>query len=250
MFGLKGKKILVTGASSGIGRAIAISCSQQGAELILSGRDEKKLVETQNQLVEGNHQFFVQDLGQPDQLDASFSEFLNLHGKIDGFVHAAGMEMTIPLSMMRPHHFQTLFAINVIAGFELCRIITKKKFSPPEGASIVFISSVMAKKAKPGLTGYCSTKGALESGMRPMALELAPRKIRVNCIAPGYVETGMTLSLFNSISEIQKSALITSHPLGLGAGTDIGNVCVYLLSDQSSWITGTTLTIDGGYSLG
>jgi len=141
-----------------------------------------------------------------------------------------------------------MFATNVISGFELARMISKKKYLDENGASFVFISSVIGTLGQPGKIAYCSSKGALISGAKAMALELARKNIRVNCILPGHVKTEMANRLFENISEKSKKEIMDMHPLGLGIPEDIANASAFLLSDASRWITGTILIVDGGYS--
>ena len=169
-------------------------------------------------------------------------------GKISGFVHSAGIEMTLPLRSMQPSYYEDMFATNVISGFELARIISRKKYLGESGVSFIFISSVMGILGQAGKVGYCSSKGALISGAKAMALELAKKNIRVNCILPGVVETEMSNKMLENLPEESKKSILGMHPLGLGKPEDIANACAFLLSDASRWITGTNLIVDGGYS--
>jgi NAD(P)-dependent dehydrogenase (short-subunit alcohol dehydrogenase family) len=135
----------------------------------------------------------------------------------------------------------------LIAGFELAKILSKKKYSHEQGSSFVFISSVMGILGQKGKVGYCCSKGAVITGCKAMALELAPKNIRVNCVLPGVVKTEMTEKLFKIIPQESKDNIIAMHPLGLGTPDDIANACVFLLSDASRWVTGANLLVDGGY---
>ena len=247
-FGLNKKNIIVTGASSGIGRGCAITFSQLGANVILIGRNKERLENTYNKLDKGNHLIVSQDITEYDKLEEVVNTAVEKVGKISGFVHSAGIEMTLPLRSMNPSCYEDMFAINVISGFELARIISKKKYLDENGASFVFISSVMGMLGQAGKVGYCSSKGALISGAKAMALELVSKNIRVNCILPGVVETEMSNKMFQGLSVESKREIIDMHPLGLGKPTDVAYVCVFLLSDAARWITGTNLVIDGGYS--
>lgn len=247
-FSLSNKNIIITGASSGIGRECAITFSQLGANVILIARNEERLKQTFNKLSKGNHIVIVQDITKYDKLEKIVSNTVKKVGKISGFVHSAGIEMTLPLRSMNPSYYENIFRINVISGFEFARIISKKKYFEQRGASFIFISSVMGILGQAGKVGYCSSKGALISGIKAMALELASKNIRVNCILPGVVETEMTNKMFDKFSEDSKKMTINMHPLGLGKPSDIAYGCVYLLSDAALWITGTNLVIDGGYS--
>ena len=247
-FSLKDKNILITGASSGIGRQCAITFSQLGASVILIARNEERLKETYNRLERGNHLIISQDITEYNKLEEVVNTAADKIGKISGFVHSAGIEMTLPLKNMQPSYYEKMFSVNVIAGFELAKIVSKKKYINKEGASFVFISSVMGIVGNPALIGYSASKGALISAIKSMALEFILKNIRVNCISPGHVETEMASKLFKKLSEESKKNIVDMHPLGLGKPEDIAYACVYLLSDSAGWVTGTNLIIDGGYS--
>jgi len=247
---LKNKNIIITGASSGIGRQCAITFSQLGANIILIARNKERLKDTLNKLEKGNHLIVPQNITEYDKLEEVVNIAVDKIGRISGFVHSAGIEMTLPLRSMTPSYYEDMFAINVISGLELARIISKKKYLDKNGASFVFISSVMGILGQLGKIGYCSSKGSLISGVKAMALELAFKKIRVNCILPGVVETEMSNEMFQKLSEESKKNIVDMHPLGLGKPEDIAYACVYLLSDSARWVTGTNLIIDGGYSAG
>jgi NAD(P)-dependent dehydrogenase (short-subunit alcohol dehydrogenase family) len=248
-FSLLDKNILITGASSGIGRKCALLCNKMGANVIIIGRQLDKLSEVNAQLSGKNNLLYVQDITQFDELESLVADTFSKIGPIDGFVHSAGIALTLPLSMMNHHHYEKLFATNVIAGFDLARILSNKKYVNSEGASFVFISSVMGIIGDLALTAYSSSKGALISGMRSMALELAPKKIRVNCISPAYIEdTKIVENFLDDLSEENKKARMAMLPLGYGKTEDVAYGCIYLLSSVSQWVTGTNLIIDGGYS--
>jgi len=249
IFNLNNKNVILTGASSGIGRQCAIIFSQLGANVILIARNKKRLKETYNKLEKGNHLIISQDIIDYDKLEEVVNTAVDKIGRISGFVHSAGIEMTLPLRNMQPPYYEKMFSINVISGFELAKIISKKKYLNKEGASFVFISSVMGIVGQSGKVAYCSSKGALISGIRAMALELTKKNIRVNCILPGVVETEMSKEMLKKLSEESKRSIIDMHPLGLGKPEDIANACAFLLSDASKWITGTNLIVDGGYSV-
>jgi NAD(P)-dependent dehydrogenase (short-subunit alcohol dehydrogenase family) len=149
---------------------------------------------------------------------------------------------------MEPSFYEKMFSINVISGFELARIISKKKYLDNKGSSFIFISSVMGVVGNSALIGYSATKGALISATKSFALELISKNVRVNSISPGYVKTEMANKLFDKIPKEAREQIINMHPLGLGTPEYIANACVFLLSDASRWITGTNLIVDGGYS--
>jgi NAD(P)-dependent dehydrogenase (short-subunit alcohol dehydrogenase family) len=144
--------------------------------------------------------------------------------------------------------YNEIFSVNVFSGFELAKIISKKNYINDAGGSFVFISSIMGMVGQPGKIGYCASKGALLAGSRAMALELAAKKIRVNCVCPSIVETEMTEKLFQGLPEESKQEIIKMHPLGLGKPEDVASAALFLLSDTSRWITGSQLVVDGGYS--
>lgn len=247
-FSLADKRIVVTGASSGIGRAVAYACGLMGARMCLLGRDERRLAETQAQLPPGQHHFKSLDLARIEEIEPFICADVGQYGPIDGLVHAAGIEMTVPLQAMRPRHYQSLFSINVHSGFELARVIAQKKHAGPNGGSLVFIASVMGMLGQGGKVGYCASKGALISGVKALAVELAPKHIRVNSISPALVETDMSKKLLAEVPDESKNAILANHPLGLGRPEDVAYACVYLLSDAAKWVTGSNLVVDGGYS--
>jgi len=246
-FLLDNKNIIITGASSGIGKQCAISCSQRGANVILVARNEERLKQTFLQIQPGSNLYYSLNITNYNALEKIIEESVDRLGKIDGFIHPAGIEMTLPLKMMKPEYYEKLFSTNVISGFEIAKILSKKKYSNSD-ASFVFIASIMGILGQSGKVGYCSSKGALIAGIKAMALELANKNIRVNCISPAIVETEMTKKLFENMAKQTKESIAKMHPLGFGKPEDVANACIYLLSDASRWITGTNMIVDGGYS--
>ena len=248
-FALTGKKILITGASSGIGKQCAISCSQMGATVILIGRNEENLEKIMALLSKGDHQYYVFDVTNYSKIEDLVIDTVSKSGKVSGFIHSAGIDLSLPINVTKPEHYEALFATNVIAGFEFSKILSKKKYSDESGSSFVFIASIMSIVGNSSLTGYSASKGAIIAGIRSLALELADKKIRVNAISPAQIsETKMTHDKFSLLSKENVHKIFSSHPLGLGSTEDVANGCIYLLSDASKWITGTNLIIDGGYS--
>ena len=248
-FTLEGKKILITGASSGIGKQCAISCSQMGAMVTLIGRNKDNLQKTMALLSKGNHQYFVFDVTDYSGIEAIVNDAVRKTGKVSGFIHSAGIDLPMPLNVTKPENYEALFATNVIAGFEFAKILSKRKYSDESGSSFVFISSIMSIVGNPSLSVYSASKGAIVAGIRSIALEFANKKIRVNAISPGQIcNTKMTDNKFSLLPKEDIDKISDSHPLGLGSVEDVANGCIYLLSDASKWITGTNLIIDGGYS--
>jgi NAD(P)-dependent dehydrogenase (short-subunit alcohol dehydrogenase family) len=160
----------------------------------------------------------------------------------------AGKEETLPLISYRPDKMESIFKVNFLANAELVRVFSKKKYSQ-DNSSIVIVSSVMSILGQPAKVGYCSSKAAILGLVKSAALELAKRRIRINAISPGVVQTPMTDGLFNLLSLEQIEEIRLMHPLGFGHVTDIYPSILFLLSDSSGWITGQNIIIDGGYSI-
>lgn len=246
-FSLEGKKILVTGASSGIGRQCAIDCSRMGAKVLAIGRNKERLDCLMEEL-EGKGVYYSFNLQGIDGIMELVSNMVAEHGKLDGFIHAAGIEITQPVKLTNSEDYESLYRVNCLSAFEiiknLCGIKTFNK-----GGSIVLISSISGVIARKGLSAYAASKGALISASRVIALEMASRDVRVNTISPGTILTPMMQKALDTMSGEEKARRIEGFPLGLGQTTDISNACIYLLSDASRWITGQNIIIDGGYSI-
>ncbi len=247
-FSLIDKTILITGASSGIGASCSQICSESGANLILMGRNQNNLLQTLKQLKPGNHSVISFDLLNIEGIEKELEEPLSRYGKIHGLIHCAGIDITRPLNALRKSDYQVVFDTNVISGFEIARILSKKQYSATNGSSYIFISSVMGIVGESAKTAYSASKGALLAGCRSMALELAAKKIRVNCISPAIIQTELVEKLFSELPEGAVDIIKSKHPLGFGTPQDIANACIFLLSDEAKWITGSNLVIDGGYS--
>ena len=248
LFSLDNKNILVTGASSGIGAGCSITCSQSGANLILAGRNKNRLDQILEKLKPANHSILSYDLTNLEGIEKALGDLLNKYGKIHGFIHSAGIDITKPISSLRYNDYQEVFNTNVISGFEIARVLSKKQFCPTGGASYIFIASVMGMVGETAKIAYSASKGSLLAGCRSMALELAIKKIRVNCISPAIVQTELVEKLFSQLPEDAFDRIKSLHPLGFGSPIDIANACIFLLSDEAKWITGSNLVIDGGYS--
>jgi len=249
-FSLKNKTILITGASSGIGRETAIVFSKLGAKTILLSRDKKRLEETKDSLINSEvHLIIPIDLSDYDQIESNIQKLKKEVNKLDGIVHCAGISSTIPLRSINEKKLQDHFDINVNASIILTKFLLSRKISlVNEGASIVFISSVMANVGEVGKTVYAMTKGALIAGVKSLAIELALKHIRVNAISPGVVVTPLSSASFYSQNQERLNKVRSLHPLGLGKPEDVANACAYLISDASGWVTGTNLIVDGGYT--
>ena len=242
-FTLKGKTILVTGASSGIGQATAIECAQMGAEVVITGRDTERLQATADLMGILKAQIAADLTNQEDveRLVASLPP-------LDGAVLCAGNSTTLPLQFGSREKFDEMFNVNFFAPVELLRLMYKKKVLQ-KGASVVLIASIGGTHSfMPGNGVYGASKAALNSLMKYAAREYASRKIRVNSICPGMVDTPLIHR--GTITEEQLVEDAKRYPLGrYGKPDDIANGAVYLLSDASSWLTGHDLVIDGGFSI-
>lgn len=248
-FSLKNKVILITGASSGIGRSCSVECSKRGADLILVGRNYNELMITVSLLApETKAEIIAADITQTGNLEAMIADKVADLGKISGFIHCAGIEKTLPLKKHSATRYRDIFEINVIAGFEIAKILSLKKYKDAT-SSFVFISSVAGIVGEPGKAAYSASKGAVISGVRSLAMELCRSNIRVNSISPAMVNTPILEKMFQEIGEEASSEIIRKHPLGIGNPEDVANACIFLLSDASKWVTGTNMVVDGGYSV-
>ncbi len=240
-------KILLTGATSGIGFETLKQLVTDGHTVYAIGRDFSKidffLKDHKSQILD-----FIFDFNNVDQIEQLFLQFNLEDQKFDGFIHCAGIEETLPLSLYSTSKIKNIFDINVFSGIELLRHFTKKKYCN-NGASVVFLSSVMGTLGQPGKVGYCATKAAILGLVKASALEYAKRKIRVNAVLPGIINTPMTQNLFSQINKDQIEEIQNMHPLGFGEVQDVVPTILFLISENAKWITGQSIIVDGGYSI-
>jgi len=243
-FSLKGKTILITGASSGIGKTTAIECSKMGALVVITGRDEDRLQETFGQLVGTGHQQYIADLSLENELNSLVSDLPVL----DGIVHAAGMVKVLPFPFISSNELMVTFSINFFAPVLLSQKLIKSG-KIIKGGSVVFMSSISGSViASAGHSVYAASKGAVTAMVKGMAIDLAPKKIRVNSISPGMIETPLIHN--DRITQGQLDEDKKHYPLKrYGKPEEIAFASIYLLSDASAWVTGTNLIIDGGFTL-
>ena len=243
LFDLSGKHVLVTGASSGIGRSIAVLSSSLGATLTIIGRNEKRLNETLSSLSGEEHNAVCCDLTCPD----SVNDMVDSLPFLDGIVFCAGVQETCLAKNVDGQVLDKLMNTNFRSTVLLnSQILKKKKLK--KNSSVVFISSVAALRcAEVGNAIYSSTKAAISSFARVLALELAPRRIRVNIVSPGMVRTPL-LNQFDMTAEQFRSDE-QKYPLGYGSPEDVANTVAFLLSDATKWMTGTDIVLDGGLTL-
>ena len=242
---LDGKHILVTGASSGIGREVAILLSRLGARLIITGRNSERLQSTVALLHGSDHVVAPFDLAHLDDIPKWIKALTKSHGALNGLAHCAGQQISKPIKMVNADFINKLTQVNISAGLLLARGFRQKGCFVPGGA-IVFIASASSLVGQATNAVYCATKGGIVMAARALAVELAASDIRVNCISPAMVETEM-LDRFKAILTADRfEELKKGHPLGLGRPEDVANAVAYLLAETGRWISGTNLLLDGG----
>lgn len=239
-FTLEGKTILVTGASSGIGRGIAIACSKMGATIVINGRNERRLAETINEMKGDNHLSLAADLSDGQALSAMVAKL----PKLDGIVHCAGIGQRVLCKQLQETDVDDMMEVNFKAPVMLqAEILKQKKIN--KGASVVFIASIASGSPTIGNAMYSASKGAIISYANCLALELAPRFIRVNCILPAMIWTDLIFK--GGLTEKELKEDEKKYPLKrYGKPEDVANLAIYLLSDASTWMTGSSIKITGG----
>ena len=242
-YNIEGKRILITGASSGIGRATAIECSKLGATCVLCGRNEERLQETLSQLEGVGHVTIAADLLKAEDLQRITANC----DKLDGVVLNAGINLMAPIYFLKEEDVNQVFATNTLAPMHLMQALLKARKINAK-ASLVFTSSIDALNPDVSSSAYAASKAALTSFMRSCAKELAPRQIRANAVHPGLVETGMKHNGMVSDEDLEKNKdlyLLKRY----ARSEEIAWAIIYLLSDASAFVTGSVLTIDGGISI-
>lgn len=245
---LEGKNIIVTGASSGIGKETAILLSKLGAKLLLLDLDEEGLKYTQTQL-KNNSVFRRCDVMDFEYLKNIIVSVVTESGEhFHGLVHCAGIPSLVPLRALSNVKYEKVQRINTQAGMNLAKIFSSRNIHDTASVcSIVYISSVYGIVGSAANVAYATSKAALIGMTKSLALELAP-KIRINCIAPGFVKTNMADGVNTMFDEKYADRIEEMHPLGWGEPRDIANGIAFLLSDVSKWTTGAVFNIDGGFT--
>lgn len=242
---LQHKTILITGASSGIGRSTAILLSHYCPQIILTARRENELRHTLAQMKQGQHRILTADLTKKENI-IYLAESIP---PIDGWAHCTGKVLPVPTKFIQQKHYDEVFATNYLSAVYLAAELLKKQKLKPS-ASIVFISSVSTLHSYFGGALYVSSKAALEAYARTLALELAPKKIRVNVLQPALVRTAIYENTINAATSEEMKKYEKTYPLGIGEPQDVANMLCFLLSDASKWMTGTFIKMDGGLTLG
>jgi len=237
----------VTGGSSGIGRETAVVLAGLGAQVIVTGRRAAELEVTVSQMPKGNHASEPFDLEQLEAIPEWVKGLASRYGPFHGLVHAAGIQKTVGLAGLSVSLLHQTFRVNFDSAVMLAKGF-RQKGCLSTTASVVFISSVTALVGLPATSAYAASKAALIGLTRSLASELARQGIRVNCIAPGVVQSDMSDRIRQTIGDDQFAALIDQHPLGAGSAWDVAWASAYLLSDAAAWMTGQTLVLDGGFS--
>lgn len=239
-FTLEGKTILVTGASSGIGRGIAIACSKMGASVIVNGRNEQRLSVIMSEMEGDDNLSLAADLSD----NVALAEMVAKLPKLDGIVHCAGIGQRVLCKQLQESDLDNMMNVNFKAPVMLqTEILKQKKIN--KSASVVFIASIACDSPTIGNAMYSASKGAIISYANCLALELAPRLIRVNCILPAMIWTDLIFK--GGITEEELKEDEKKYPLKrYGKPEDIANLAIYLLSDASSWMSGSSIRITGG----
>ena len=253
MFDLNGMTALVTGASGGIGSAIARGLAAQGARLAVSGSNQGKLRAFRDELDEHtpqhlqkvDHVAIACDLSSAEQVEKLVPAALESLGKIDILINNAGITRDNLAMRMKDEEWDAVIRVNLESAFRLMRAVTKPMMKARFGR-IITVTSIVGTTGNPGQLNYCASKGGLPAMSKSLAQELASRNVTVNCVAPGFIRTAMT----EVLPDAQKDALNAKIPMGrMGEGADIAAACVFLASKEAGYVTGQTLHVNGGMAM-
>jgi NAD(P)-dependent dehydrogenase (short-subunit alcohol dehydrogenase family) len=242
---LSGRHLLVTGASSGIGRATAVLASRLGARVTLTARDPARLEATLSQLQPGDHATAAFDLSAIDAIPKWLRGIAETRGSFGGLAHCAGIQVSKPVRALDAAFMASTFEVNVASGLSLARGLRQRGCCSP-GASMVLVSSASAFVGQAANVVYCASKGAVVAATRALAVELMRDGIRVNCVCPALVDTEMAAKFRTVMSESQFEEYTKQYPLGIGRPEDIAGAIVFFLAETGRWMTGTSLLVDGG----
>lgn len=245
-FDFTGKKILVTGASSGIGKQVALTLAEQGAQVVLVARNQERLEETKLEMVGMNHQVFSVDLETTDDLTSLFENIISDGKKLDGIVHSAGIAPILPLNSIKRKHFEQCMNVNLYSLVEMCRLFSKKKFHSDSECSIVAVSAIAAEYPMKCQTVYAASKGAVNTVVSTLAIELAAKNIRINSIMPAGTNTEMMRDAMEQVDSRDIENKMKQKVKALLEPDEIADEIMFLLSDASRATTGRALYADGG----
>lgn len=244
---LTGSVVMVTGASAGIGQRTSQLLSQLGAKVVLVSRTETNLSATRETLDGQGHIVAPFDLKNINEIESWFKTIVHQTGPLCGLVHCAGVQLLRPLKLLNSAEIENVMLLNVTSGLMLAKAFRQKTLhSSP--ASIVFVSSVMGHVGAIGRSLYCASKASVVGMTKALSLEFVSDNIRVNCVAPSFVTTGMLNDIEHVLGSENLAEIRKMHPLGFGDPLDVANAIAFLLAGTSRWITGTTLFVDGGYT--
>lgn len=243
---LAGRSYLVTGASSGIGRAAALLIARCGGRVVAGGRDVERLEATLAALPGSGHQALPGDLSDADGAAEWVKSGVALHGALDGAFHCAGVASIRAVRLLRQQHIDEAMGSALFAGLGIARALAQRG-AMNDGGALVYMSSVAGSAGQAGLAAYGAAKAGVDGMVRALACEFAPRRIRVNAIAAGAVQTPMHERLARAGTDASMQAYEAQHLLGFGTPEDVANAVLFLLGPAGRWVTGTTLAVDGGY---
>jgi NAD(P)-dependent dehydrogenase (short-subunit alcohol dehydrogenase family) len=238
------KWVVVTGASSGVGLETAKLLLAAGYGVVVTARREDAL---RSEFGDSENAYILPwDLSEPESIKGYITKATEAVGSLSGLVHSAGIQKLLPFHMTKPDLIEEVFRINTYAAMMLVSSFVKKSIAA-ELSSIVLISSLAAHEGAPGRSVYAASKAALEGYVTSVACELSKRGARINCIAPGVMDTPMGTQQNALMQEAQKAAINNSYPLGVGRPSDVAELALYLIDEKSRWVTGQTFVIDGGH---
>jgi len=245
---LTGRAIVVTGASGGIGRSTAVLLGGLGARVVLVGRDTSRLEETSSLMEGADHRIAPFDLNRLEEIPQWLAGLADEVGPFSGLVHCAGITSLVPLRVLGIEQLDEVMRVNFYSAVVLTKEFARKRAHTAK-SSIVLVASVAGILAAPARSAYSASKGALIAFARSVAIELAKSGVRVNCVAPSYVRTEMYEKSADGLTPDQLSSSVdATQPLGLGTPLDVAHSIAYLIADTGQWITGSVLSVDGGYA--
>ena len=245
---LTGKNIIITGASSGIGKATASLISEMGGHVALIARNIERLQSTLDELGGDAHRAYSFDLADNRNIKQLLDSIVKDMGQIDGLAYCAGIANRCPVRMLKTEKFIEMLSVNTLGFIEMAKVLSGTNYKKDK-ASFVVVSSIASIKGEKGLLGYSMSKGAINSAVRVMAKELSESGVRINAVLPSWIKTEMADNILTSYGRGDfDNEMATCQYLGVGSAVDVANAITFLLSDASKFITGTELIVDGGYS--